>query len=69
MRTVRCFMAVCGSLAELERAEPAALGISSKTVDNHRIKVLEKMGVDNATQLARLLLHAESPTLGRERTS
>ncbi|HEY2416052.1 MAG TPA: LuxR C-terminal-related transcriptional regulator [Pirellulaceae bacterium] len=28
------------------------LSISSKTVDNHRAKVLEKMGVDNPTQLA-----------------
>jgi two-component system response regulator FixJ len=31
------------------------LGISSKTVDNHRIKVFEKMGVENAAQLARLV--------------
>jgi len=31
------------------------LEISSKTVDNHRAKILEKMGVDNPTQLARLL--------------
>lgn len=30
------------------------LGISPKTVDNHRAKVLEKMGVDNMAQLARL---------------
>jgi two-component system response regulator FixJ len=33
----------------------ARLGISSKTVDNHRIKVFQKMGVDNAAQLASLL--------------
>jgi two-component system, LuxR family, response regulator FixJ len=31
------------------------LGISPKTVDNHRIKVFEKMRVDNAAQLARLM--------------
>ena len=31
------------------------LGISQKTVDNHRSKVLEKMEVDNPTQLARLV--------------
>ncbi len=31
------------------------LGISSKTVDNHRAKVLEKLQVENATQLAHLL--------------
>lgn len=29
------------------------LEISSKTVDNHRAKILEKMGVDNAIQLSR----------------
>lgn len=32
------------------------LGISPKTVDNHRAKVLEKMVVDNTTQLARLVI-------------
>lgn len=31
------------------------LGISPKTVDNHRTKVLEKMGVDYVTQLILLL--------------
>lgn len=31
------------------------LSISPKTVDNHRAKVLEKMNVDNPTQLAHLL--------------
>ena len=31
------------------------LAISPKTVDNHRAKVLEKMNVDNPTQLAHLL--------------
>jgi len=31
------------------------LSISPKTVDHHRAKVLEKMNVDNPTQLARLL--------------
>lgn len=30
------------------------LGISSKTVDNHRANILEKMVLDNAAQLARL---------------
>lgn len=33
----------------------SSLGISPKTVDNHRAKVLEKMDVDNATQLTILL--------------
>lgn len=32
-----------------------ALGISTKTVDNHRAKVLEKVKVDNPTQLACLV--------------
>ena len=31
------------------------LGISQKTVDNHRSKVLEKMEVDNPAQLARVV--------------
>lgn len=31
------------------------LSISQKTVDNHRAKVLEKLAVDNAAQLARLV--------------
>ena len=31
------------------------LAISSKTVDNHRAKILEKMRVDNPTQLSHLL--------------
>jgi two-component system, LuxR family, response regulator FixJ len=31
------------------------LSISSKTVDNHRARILEKMHVDNPTQLAQLL--------------
>lgn len=31
------------------------LSISSKTVDNHRAKILEKMEVENPTQLAHLL--------------
>lgn len=31
------------------------LSISQKTVDNHRAKVLEKVGVDNVAQLARLI--------------
>lgn len=31
------------------------LSISPKTVDNHRTKILEKMKVDNATQLARVM--------------
>jgi two-component system, LuxR family, response regulator FixJ len=35
------------------------LGISSKTVDNHRIKVFDKMGVENAAQLARLVPRSE----------
>jgi len=33
----------------------ALLAISPKTVDNHRAKILEKMRVDNPTQLAHLL--------------
>jgi FixJ family two-component response regulator len=33
------------------------LGISPKTVENHRAKVLEKLEVDNPTQLANLLAH------------
>jgi RNA polymerase sigma factor (sigma-70 family) len=37
------------------------LAISSKTVDNHRAKVLEKMLVDNPTQLARKLSQIDSP--------
>ncbi len=37
------------------KAIAARLGISPKTVDNHRIRVFEKMGVENAAQLARLL--------------
>jgi FixJ family two-component response regulator len=47
------------ALGQTTKTIAASLGISSKTVDNHRIKVLEKMGVDNATQLSRLLLHAD----------
>jgi DNA-binding CsgD family transcriptional regulator len=31
------------------------LSISPKTVDNHRARILEKMQVDNTTQLARLV--------------
>jgi two-component system, LuxR family, response regulator FixJ len=44
-------------LADGESAKQIAqkLAISSKTVDNHRAKVLEKMQVDNPTQLARHL--------------
>lgn len=34
------------------------LGISQKTVDNHRAKVLEKLDVENATQLARLVVES-----------
>ena len=37
------------------------LHISPKTVDNHRTKILEKMNVDNATQLAHLLALLEQP--------
>ena len=33
----------------------AKLSISSKTVDNHRAKILEKLDVENTTQLAHLL--------------
>ena len=35
------------------------LSISPKTVDNHRAKILEKMNVDNATQLAKMLATLE----------
>lgn len=35
------------------------LAISPKTVENHRAKVLEKMNVDNPTQLAHELAHLE----------
>ena len=31
------------------------LGISSKTVDNHRVKILEKLGVQNTVQLANFI--------------
>jgi FixJ family two-component response regulator len=36
------------------------LGISPKTVDNHRIKVFEKMGVENAAQLAGFMIRFDS---------
>jgi FixJ family two-component response regulator len=38
----------------------ARLGISGKTVDNHRAKVLEKMSVDNAAQLAILVAQLDA---------
>jgi FixJ family two-component response regulator len=38
------------------------LGISQKTVDNHRAKVLEKMSADNAAQLAASVSHLEMPS-------
>jgi len=34
--------------------------LSPKTVDNHRLKILEKMRVENATQLARLVANAST---------
>ncbi|HTU26601.1 MAG TPA: response regulator, partial [Pirellulales bacterium] len=34
------------------------LGISSKTVDNHRLRILQKLGVSNPVELARLVLSA-----------
>jgi len=39
----------------------AQLGISIKTVDKHRAKVLEKMQVENAVELARLAMLAAPP--------
>ena len=39
------------------------LGISPKTVDNHRTKVLEKMEVDNATQLTRMVACMAPPAV------
>jgi DNA-binding CsgD family transcriptional regulator len=41
----------------------ARLGISPKTVDNHRIRVFEKMGVENAAQLAGFLFRFDSKQL------
>jgi FixJ family two-component response regulator len=45
-------------LAEGESVKQIAhcLSISPKTVDNHRARILDKMGVDNPTQLAHLLV-------------
>lgn len=34
----------------------AELGISSKTIDNHRARILEKMGVESTVELVRLIL-------------
>ncbi len=42
-------------LGESTKVIASRLNISPKTVDNHRAKILEKMGVDNPTQLARLV--------------
>ncbi len=36
----------------------AELGISIKTVDKHRARVFEKMGVDNAVKLVHLMRDA-----------
>jgi two-component system, LuxR family, response regulator FixJ len=48
---------IMGFLARGESTKKIAqqLSISPKTVDNHRAKILEKMNVDNPTQLARLV--------------
>ncbi len=50
-------------LARGETAKRIAilLAISPKTVDNHRAKILEKMRVDNPTQLTRLLGTLDGP--------
>ena len=40
---------ICGDSTKVAARK---LGISQKTVDNHRSKILEKMEVDNTTQLA-----------------
>jgi RNA polymerase sigma factor (sigma-70 family) len=41
----------------------ARLDISTKTVDNHRAKILEKMEVENPAQLARLILGSDESSL------
>ena len=38
-----------------------ALGISSRTVEVHRARVMEKLGVRNAAELVRLVLTGETP--------
>ena len=43
------------SLGESVKHIAHSLGISSKTVDNHRARILDKVNVENATQLANLL--------------
>ena len=39
----------------------AQLEISIQTCSKHRVRVLEKMGVNNDVELVRLLLNADSP--------
>ena len=43
------------SLGESVKHIAHSLGISPKTVENHRARILEKLNVDNPTQLANLL--------------
>ncbi|MFT5522975.1 MAG: FixJ family two-component response regulator [Pirellulaceae bacterium] len=43
------------NLGEGTKFIASSLEISSKTVDNHRAKVFEKLGVENAAQLVRLI--------------
>ena len=42
------------------------LGISPKTVDNHRLKVLDKLHIQNTVQLANLVAAGGTPVLARE---
>lgn len=44
----------------------ADLGISMKTVEAHRAKIMEKMGVNSAAELAGMYFNAASPSLIRE---
>lgn len=50
-REIMCFLARGESTKHIAQH----LSISPKTVDNHRTKILEKMNVDNPTQLAHLV--------------
>ena len=57
------------SLSEGDSTKKIAskLNISPKTVDNHRTKVFEKMRVDNAAQLLRLLTRSHDSSESMER--